>query len=126
MSGLGAVLSSCKIKAKEQIVSCLTEALYNYFAHGITKPFDDWHKDVCDEISEIFKAHTGCDVFRIYVNRNLSANKTSPLFANVTKRDIMHSAKLKTMCSAEAFFDFRGIFYKALSRLNTLQMLLMR
>ena len=62
MNGLGAVLSSCKIKAKEQVVNCLTEALYNYFAHGINKTFDDWHKEVCDKISQTFKAHTGMDL----------------------------------------------------------------
>ena len=62
MNGLGAVPSSCKIKAKEQMVNCLTEALYNYFAHGINKTFDDWHKEVCDKISQTFKAHTGMDL----------------------------------------------------------------
>ena len=44
--------------------------------------------------------------------RNFSANSSTTSFTATSKRDIMHSAKLKTMCSAQGFYSSKGLFYK--------------
>jgi len=44
---------------------------------------------------------------------NISANSLTTLFTNPLKRDIMHSAKLKTMCSADKDFAMQ-IYQKGL------------
>ena len=62
MKGLGKVSTSSKMNAKKQIVDYLSQELHDYFAQNITKQFDDWHKDVCDKISEIFKTNTGIEL----------------------------------------------------------------
>ena len=62
MKGLGKIPTSCKVDAKNKIVDYLSKELYDFFAHNITEQFNDWHKDVCDEVSEIFKANTGIEL----------------------------------------------------------------
>lgn len=59
MKGLGKIPTSCKVDTKNKILNYLSQELQTYLVTGITKPFDDWHKSVCDRVSEIFKEHTG-------------------------------------------------------------------